>query len=127
MADIKTHDLGARRGMARLLIDKASIALVYLGIVATFAAVSLIGCVIWLLISWWVIKGSCRMGWSSRIATIADQYTWSYLEKPPRGGLSVLRTKFRECPLLAQSRHASEAGQCPLLGGKADIAFRTSW
>jgi hypothetical protein len=36
--------------MARWLIEQASVALVYLGIVAAFAVVSLIGCVIWLLI-----------------------------------------------------------------------------
>jgi hypothetical protein len=52
MAELKTRGFGlsAQRDMARRLIDLASVALVYLGIVATFAAVSLIGCVIWLLI-----------------------------------------------------------------------------
>jgi hypothetical protein len=35
---------------ARHLIEQAGVALVYLGIVATFAAVSLIACVIWLLV-----------------------------------------------------------------------------
>jgi hypothetical protein len=42
--------LPARRDATRHLVEQARIALVYLGIVATFAAVSLIGCVIWLLI-----------------------------------------------------------------------------
>jgi hypothetical protein len=40
----------AQRDISRWLIEQASVALVYLGIVATFAAVSVIGCVIWLLI-----------------------------------------------------------------------------
>ena len=40
----------AQRDMARWLMEQTSVALVYLGIVAAFAAVSLIGCVIWLLI-----------------------------------------------------------------------------
>jgi hypothetical protein len=34
----------------RKLLDQATAALVYLGIVTTFAAVSLIVCVIWLLV-----------------------------------------------------------------------------
>jgi hypothetical protein len=41
---------GARREMARQMMDLALVALVYLGIIGTFAAVSLVGCVIWLLI-----------------------------------------------------------------------------
>ena len=40
----------APRDTARHLIEQAGAALVYLGIVATFAVFSLIGCVIWLLI-----------------------------------------------------------------------------
>ena len=47
---IRIPDFPARRDAARQLIEQASSALVYLGIVATFAVVSLIGCVIWLLI-----------------------------------------------------------------------------
>ena len=52
MTELKTSGFGysAQRDMARWLIEQASVALVYLGIVAVFAAVSLIGCVIWLLI-----------------------------------------------------------------------------
>ena len=42
--------LPAQRDTARHLIEQAGVALVYLGIVATFAAFSLIACVIWLLI-----------------------------------------------------------------------------
>ena len=42
--------LPARRDAARHLVEQVSVALVYLGIVATFAAVSLIACVIWLVI-----------------------------------------------------------------------------
>jgi hypothetical protein len=40
----------AQRDTAHHLIEQAGVALVYLGIVATFAAFSLIACVIWLLI-----------------------------------------------------------------------------
>jgi hypothetical protein len=40
----------AQRDTARHLIEQAGVALVYLGIVAIFAAFSLIACVIWLLI-----------------------------------------------------------------------------
>ena len=40
----------AQRDTARHLIEQAGVALVYLGIVATFAAFSLIACMIWLLI-----------------------------------------------------------------------------
>jgi len=47
---IRSHNFPARRDTARQLIEQASRALVYLGIVATFAVVSLIACVIWLLI-----------------------------------------------------------------------------
>ena len=39
-----------RRDTVRLLIERARVALVYLGIVATFSVVSLIACMIWLLI-----------------------------------------------------------------------------
>jgi hypothetical protein len=47
---MSSPSLPARRDAARHLIEQARVALVYLGIIATFAAVSLIGCVIWLLI-----------------------------------------------------------------------------
>ena len=52
MSELRTGGFGlsARRDMARRLIDQANVTLVYLAIVAIFAAVSLIGCVIWLLI-----------------------------------------------------------------------------
>ena len=47
---MSSPSLPARRDAVRHLIEQAGVALVYLGIFATFAAVSLIGCVIWLLI-----------------------------------------------------------------------------
>ena|SRR5438105_4161490 len=47
---IRSPGLPARPDTARHLIEQAGVVLVYLGIVATFAAVSLIACVIWLLI-----------------------------------------------------------------------------
>jgi hypothetical protein len=52
MAELKTSSPGfpARRDPMRHLMSQAKVALVYLGIVATFAVVSLIACVIWLLI-----------------------------------------------------------------------------
>jgi hypothetical protein len=52
MAELKTSNPGlpARRDTVRHLMEQASVALVYIGIVATFAAFSLIACVIWLLI-----------------------------------------------------------------------------
>jgi hypothetical protein len=50
MINIKAHQRGVRRDMARLLIDQASLALVYLGIFATFAVASVIACLFWLLI-----------------------------------------------------------------------------
>ena len=52
MATTKINNLNtsARRDIARELMDQARVILVYLGIVATFTAVTLIGCVIWLLI-----------------------------------------------------------------------------
>lgn len=50
MADVKIHGPGARRDMTRLLIDQARVALLYLGIIATFAVASAIACLIWLLI-----------------------------------------------------------------------------
>ena len=58
MVELKISIFGhsAQRDMARWLVEQASVALVYLGIVAAFAAVSLIGCVIWLLI-WWKVFG----------------------------------------------------------------------
>jgi hypothetical protein len=45
-----THDLITRQYMARHMLERASAALIYLGIVSTFAAVTLIDCMIWLLI-----------------------------------------------------------------------------
>ena len=52
MAQLKNSSPGlpAQRDTARHLIEQASVALVYVGIVATFAVASLIACVIWLLI-----------------------------------------------------------------------------
>jgi hypothetical protein len=52
MTTIKMSGLGAdsRRDLARQLMDHALVLLVYLGIVAVFSVVSVIGCVIWLLI-----------------------------------------------------------------------------
>jgi hypothetical protein len=47
---ISSPDLPARRDSARQLIKQAGGELVYFGVVATFAVVSLIACVIWLLI-----------------------------------------------------------------------------
>ena len=47
---ISSPDLPAPRDTARQLIEQAGGELVYLGIVVTFAVVSLIACVIWLLI-----------------------------------------------------------------------------
>jgi hypothetical protein len=47
---ISNPALPAQRDTARHLIKQAGVALVYLGIVATFAVVTLIACVIWLLI-----------------------------------------------------------------------------
>ena len=47
---ISSPDLRAQRDTARYLLEQASFALVYMGIVTTFAAFSLIACVIWLLI-----------------------------------------------------------------------------
>jgi hypothetical protein len=46
-----THDLATRQYMARHMLERASAALIYLGMVPTFAGVSVIGCMIWLLIS----------------------------------------------------------------------------
>jgi len=52
VAELKTSIAGlpARRDTVRHLMEQASVVLVYLGIVATFAAFSLIACVSWLLI-----------------------------------------------------------------------------
>ena len=52
MTQLKISSLGlpAQRDTARYLIEQASVALVYMGIVATFAVFSLIACVVWLLI-----------------------------------------------------------------------------
>jgi hypothetical protein len=48
--DTGTYDLATRQYMARHMLERASAALIYLEIVSTFAAVTLIGCMIWLLI-----------------------------------------------------------------------------
>ena len=52
MAQFKISSPGypAQRNTARHLIEQAGVALVYLGIVATFAAFTLVACLIWLLI-----------------------------------------------------------------------------
>jgi hypothetical protein len=42
--------LTARRSRVRHMMEQAGVALVYLGIVATFAAVTLIACLFWLLV-----------------------------------------------------------------------------
>jgi hypothetical protein len=42
--------LAARRSMVRHIIGQAGVALVYLGIFATFAFVTFIACLFWLLI-----------------------------------------------------------------------------
>jgi hypothetical protein len=47
---ISSPGLPVQRDTARHLIEQAGVALVYLGIVATFAVVTLVSCVIWLLI-----------------------------------------------------------------------------
>jgi hypothetical protein len=44
----KTQGLCSRRDIARLLVDQAGT--IYLGIITTFAAASVIACLIWLLI-----------------------------------------------------------------------------
>jgi energy-converting hydrogenase Eha subunit E len=52
MAQLETSipSLAARRSMVRHIIGQAGVALVYLGIVATFAFVTFIACLFWLLI-----------------------------------------------------------------------------
>jgi hypothetical protein len=52
MAQLKIRSSGfaARPDTAHQLIEQALVALIYLGIVATFAAVGLIACVSWLVI-----------------------------------------------------------------------------
>ena len=52
MAYVETSisGLAARRSRVRHMMDQAAVALVYLGIVATFAVVTLIACLFWLLI-----------------------------------------------------------------------------
>jgi hypothetical protein len=52
MAQFETSITGltARRSRVRHIKKQASVALVYLGIVATFAVVTLIACLFWLLI-----------------------------------------------------------------------------
>jgi len=50
MAQLKTHGryLPAQRDTPRFLSERAGVALIYLGILVTFATFSLITCVIWL-------------------------------------------------------------------------------
>jgi hypothetical protein len=48
--DTSISGLTARRSRVRHIKEQASVALVYLGIVATFAVVTLIACLFWLLI-----------------------------------------------------------------------------
>ena len=52
MAQLKTSSPGlpARQDTVRQLMELIRVGLVYLGIVATFAAISVIGCMIWLLV-----------------------------------------------------------------------------
>jgi energy-converting hydrogenase Eha subunit E len=52
MAQLETSipGLAARQSMGRHIIGQAGVALVYLGIVATFAFVTFIACLFWLLI-----------------------------------------------------------------------------
>ena len=52
MAKLETSipGLTARRSMARHIMGQAGVALVYLGIVATFAFVTFIACMFWLVI-----------------------------------------------------------------------------
>jgi hypothetical protein len=52
MAQFETRISGltARRSRVRHIKEQAGLALVYLGIVATFAVVTLIACLFWLLI-----------------------------------------------------------------------------
>jgi hypothetical protein len=52
MAQLKTHgrSLPAQRDTPRYLSEQTGVALVYLGIIVTFAVFSLIACVIWLLV-----------------------------------------------------------------------------
>ena len=48
--NINSLNTDTLRDIARLLMDQVLAVLVYLGIVATFTAATLIGCAIWLLI-----------------------------------------------------------------------------
>ena len=48
--DMSNRGLTVRRSMTQRIMGHASVALVYLGIVATFAAVTFVACLIWLLI-----------------------------------------------------------------------------
>ena len=52
MAKLETSIFGltARRSMVQQIMGQAGVALVYLGIVATFASVTFIACLFWLLI-----------------------------------------------------------------------------
>ncbi len=52
MAHVETSisDLTARRSRVRHLMEQATVALVYLGIVATFTIATLIACLFWLLV-----------------------------------------------------------------------------
>lgn len=48
--ELSTPGLTARRSMVRHIMGQAGVALVYLGIVATFMAVTFIVCLLWLLV-----------------------------------------------------------------------------
>lgn len=52
MAQLKAHgrNLPAHRDAPRYLSEQTGVALVYLGILVTFAVFSLIACAIWLLV-----------------------------------------------------------------------------
>jgi hypothetical protein len=52
MAPLETSSptLNPRRDMVRHMIEQVGVVLVYLGIVAIFAAVTVIGCLFWLLV-----------------------------------------------------------------------------
>jgi hypothetical protein len=52
MAQLKIHgrNLPAQRDTSRYLSEQTGVAVIYLGIIVTFAAFSLIACVIWLLV-----------------------------------------------------------------------------
>ena len=52
MAHVETSisDLAARKSRVRHIMDQVAVALVYLGIAATFTVVTLIACFCWLLL-----------------------------------------------------------------------------